>query len=110
MPPSIVICAKDSEFGYYDSKLAPKCPGLGKRDVLKGTVAAAAAHHLPVIAYCVMQGCGYGRRDHPEWRMIGADGKEINRICFNSTSIEVGSDEVPDGVLVSLSELAGVFS
>ncbi len=37
----LVIWGKDSEYAYYDSKVAPKCPGLGSRDVLKEAVESA---------------------------------------------------------------------
>jgi len=84
----VVIWAKDSEYAYYDSKVAPKCPGLGARDVLRETIDAAKPHGLPVIAYCVVQGNGYPLREHPEFRMIGADGQPIDRICFNSGYVE----------------------
>ncbi len=80
----LVIWAKDSEFAYYNSKVAPKCPGLGARDVLREAVEAAQPHKLPVIAYCVVQGNGYPLRDHPEFKMMDKDGKPIDRICFNS--------------------------
>jgi hypothetical protein len=84
----VVIWAKDSEFAYYNSKVAPKCPGMGERDVLREAMDAAKPHHLPIIAYCVVQGNGYPLRDHPEYRMIDKDGKPIDRICFNSGYIE----------------------
>lgn len=80
----IVIWAKDSEFAYYNSRVAPKCPGLGDRDVLRETVDAAAPYGLPVIAYCVVQGNGYPLREHPDFKMVDANGKPIDRICFNS--------------------------
>lgn len=37
----LVIWGKDGEYAYYDSKVAPKCPGLGERDVLREAVDAA---------------------------------------------------------------------
>ncbi|MCX5771895.1 MAG: beta-galactosidase trimerization domain-containing protein [Candidatus Hydrogenedentes bacterium] len=80
----VVIWAKDSEFAYYNSKVAPKCPGLGERDVLREAADAAKGLNLPVIAYCVVQGNGYPLRDHPEFKMTDKDGKPIDRICFNS--------------------------
>lgn len=84
----LVIWAKDSEFAYYNSKVAPKCPGLGERDVLREAVDAAKPHNLPIIAYCVVQGNGYPLRDHPEFKMIDKDGKPIDRICLNSGYME----------------------
>jgi hypothetical protein len=80
----LVIWGKDSEFAYYNSKCAPKCPGMGKRDVIQEAVDAARPHRLPVIVYCVVQGNGYSLRQHPEYRMVDAAGKPIERICFNS--------------------------
>ncbi len=84
----IVIWAKDSEYAYYDSKTAPKCPGLGDRDVLREVVDAAALHELPVIAYCVVQGNGYPLRHHPEYKMVDVHGKPIDRVCLNSGYLE----------------------
>jgi hypothetical protein len=80
----LVIWGKDSEYAYYNSKVAPKCPGLGSRDVLQEAVEAARPHHLPVIVYCVVQGNGYPLRQHPEYRMVDSAGKPIERICLNS--------------------------
>ncbi|HNR31828.1 MAG TPA: hypothetical protein PKI11_13145 [Candidatus Hydrogenedentes bacterium] len=80
----LVIWGKDSEYAYYDSQVAPKCPGLGERDILREAVNTAKPHDLPVIVYCVVQGNGYPLRDHPEYKMIDADGQPIDRICFNS--------------------------
>ena len=34
----VVIWARDGEYAYYNSKIMPKCPGLGSRDVLRETV------------------------------------------------------------------------
>ena len=79
----LVIWGKDSEYAYYNSKVAPKCPGLGSRDVLQEAVEAARPHHLPVIVYCVVQGNGYPLRQHPEYRMVDSAGKPIGRICLN---------------------------
>lgn len=79
----LVIWGKDSEFAYYDSKVAPKCPGLGDRDVLREAVEAARPHHLPVIVYCVVQGNGYPLREHPEYRMKDHEGRPIDRVCLN---------------------------
>jgi len=80
----VVLWAKDSEFAYYNSKVAPKCPGMGDRDALQEAMDAAKPHQLPIIAYCVVQGNGYPLRDHPEYKMIDKDGKPLDRICFNS--------------------------
>lgn len=80
----IVIWGKDGEYAYYDSKVAPKCPGLGDRDVLRETVEAAKPHNLPVIVYCVVQAGGYPLRQHPEFKMRDVEGKPIERVCLNS--------------------------
>jgi hypothetical protein len=81
----LVLWARDGEWAYYDSKLAAKVPGLGARDPLREAVDAAKPHKLPIIAYCVVQGGGRALREHPEWEMVGADGKPIpGRLCLNS--------------------------
>lgn len=84
----LVIWGKDSEYAYYNSKVAPKCPGLGERDVIQEAVDAARPHGLPVIVYCVVQGNGYPLRDDPEYKMAAADGTSIDRICLNSGYID----------------------
>jgi Hypothetical glycosyl hydrolase 6 len=84
----LVIWARDGEYAYYDSKLAPKCPGLGSRDPLRETMEAARPQRLPVIAYCVVQADGYAWRKHPEWRMMGADGAALPRMCLRSGYLE----------------------
>lgn len=84
----VVIWGKDSEYAYYNSKVAPKCPGMGERDVIQEAVEAAKPHKLPVIVYCVVQGNGYPLRDHPEHKMVAADGTPIDRICLNSGYME----------------------
>lgn len=80
----IVIWGKDGEYAYYNSKVAPKCPGLGDRDVIRETVEAAKPHNLPVIVYCVVQAGGYPLRQHPEFKMRDVEGKPIERVCLNS--------------------------
>jgi hypothetical protein len=47
---------------YYDSKLMPKAPGLGARDVIRESVDAAKPLGMPVIVYTVVQAGGMG---HP---------------------------------------------
>lgn len=80
----LVIWARDGEWAYYDSKIVPKCPGMGSRDILRETMAAAKPAKLPVVAYCVVQASGYAMREHPEWRMKDAKGEPIGRMCLNS--------------------------
>ncbi|MDX9753740.1 MAG: hypothetical protein RBU29_07245 [bacterium] len=83
----IVIWGKDSEYAYYNSNVAPRCPGLQGRDVIQETIDAAKSHKMPVIVYCVVQGNGYPLRTHPEYDMRGADGNRLGRICYNSDYI-----------------------
>lgn len=81
----LVIWGRDHEWAYYDSKLMPRAPGLGARDVIRESVEAAKPLGMPVIVYTVVQAGGWAIRQHPEWKMLGADGKVIEgRVCFNS--------------------------
>jgi hypothetical protein len=84
----VVIWARDGEYAYYNSRVAPKAPGLGARDVLAETVEEARKHALPVIAYCVVQQGGRFLREHPAFEMRGVDGKPIGRFCYNSGYLE----------------------
>ena len=84
----VVMWARDSEYTYYDSKLEAKAPGLGKRDVLREGVEQAHKLGLAVVAYCVQQYCSQTLRQHPEWRMVAADGQPIDRVCFRSGYLE----------------------
>ena len=84
----MVIWARDGVYTYYDSKLEPKAPGLGERDVLRETVDAAKPHGMPVIAYCVLQYPTRNLHEHPDWRMRDKDGNTIERVCFNSPYVE----------------------
>ncbi len=85
----VVIWARDGEYAYYDSKVMPKCPGLGSRDVLRETVQEGHRHGLPVIAYCVVQQGGHFLDDHPELAMRGSDGKRLGRYCYNSGYLSI---------------------
>ena len=80
----VVIWARDGEYAYYNSKIMPRCPGLGSRDVLRETVEEAHKQGLPVIAYCVVQQGGHFLDAHPELAMRGPDGKLLQRYCYNS--------------------------
>ncbi|MGQ9588731.1 MAG: hypothetical protein ACUVYA_00395 [Planctomycetota bacterium] len=80
----VVIWARDGEYAYYDSKLMPKCPGLGDRDILREAVEEGKRLGLPIIAYCVVQAGGHVYRSHADWRMLGPDGKPVGRMCFNT--------------------------
>ena len=88
----VVIWARDGEYAYYNSKVVPKCPGLGTRDVLRETVDEARIHDLPVIAYCVVQQGGRFLTQHPELAMRDPDGKPIGRYCYNSGYLAVMKD------------------
>jgi hypothetical protein len=85
----LVLWARDGDWAYYDSKLLPKAPGLGKRDPLRDACAEAKKHGLPLIAYCVVQQDGNYLDDHPQFRARAADGKPIGRLCLNSGYLEV---------------------
>jgi len=80
----LVLWVRDGDYAYYDSKLLPKAPGLGTRDPLREAMDEARPHHLPIIAYCVVQQGGHFLKAHPEWEMRGADGQPIGRFCYNS--------------------------
>jgi hypothetical protein len=86
----VVIWARDGSYAYYDSKVVPKCPGLGERDVLRETVEEARKTGLPVIAYCVVQQEGPVLKDHPEFAMRDPQGRPIpGRLCLNSGYLDV---------------------
>ncbi len=81
----LVIWGRDHEWTYYDSKLMPKAPGLGARDVIRESVDAAKPLGMPVIVYTVVQAGGWAIREHPAWKMVSVDGNVIEgRVCFNS--------------------------
>lgn len=85
----LVIWARDGEYAYYNSKIMPKPLGFGDRDVLRETIDEARKHHLPVIAYCVVQQGGRFLSQHPEFAMRGPDGKLIGRYCYNSGYLSI---------------------
>jgi hypothetical protein len=80
----LVIWARDGDYAYYNSKLLPKAPGLGKRDALRETMQEAQKYNLPVIAYCVVQQGGHFLDEHAEYEMRDCEGKRIGRLCYNS--------------------------
>jgi hypothetical protein len=81
----LVIWGRDSEWTYYNSKIEPKAPGLGDRDVLRETVDEARKHNMPVIVYCVLQYPNQTLRTHPNWKARDHNGNPINHlVCFNS--------------------------
>jgi hypothetical protein len=80
-----VVFMKDQNFAYYNSKLVRKCPNLGQRDLLRECLDTASDHGIPIVAYCQIQYDSAAWEAHPDWRMKGADGKEIHdRLCYNS--------------------------
>jgi hypothetical protein len=92
----LVIWARDGDYAYYDSKILPKAPGLGKRDVLQETMEEAQKHNLPVIAYCVVQQGGHFLDEHPEYEMHDYQGNRIGRFCYNSGYLEVMKEIVAE--------------
>jgi len=92
----LVIWARDGDYAYYDSKLLPKAPGLGKRDALQETMDEAQKHNLPVIAYCVVQQGGHFLDKHPEYEMRDYQGNRIGRFCYNSGYLDVVKDVVAE--------------
>jgi hypothetical protein len=81
----LVIWARDGDWAYYDSKLQPKCPGLGSRDVLRESVEEGHKLGLPIIAYCQLQYPGQTLRQNPDWRAVDKDGKPIDgRVCYRT--------------------------
>ncbi len=86
----VVLWARDGEYAYYNSKIMPKCPGLGGRDPLREGVDEAKKRDLPLIAYCVIQQGGHFINEHPEFAPRDADGKIIGgRYCYRSGYLEV---------------------
>ena len=84
----LVVWARDGDYAYYDSTLLPKAPGRGARDPLREALEEARQHHLPIIAYCVVQQGGHFLKAHPEFQMRSADGEAIGRFCLNSGYLE----------------------
>lgn len=81
----LVIWAREGDWAFYDSKLQPKPPGLGARDVLREAVEEGRRLGLPVIAYCQIQYPSRTLREHPDWRAVDKDGKGIEgRVCYRS--------------------------
>ncbi|HAM73601.1 MAG TPA: hypothetical protein DCM86_18365 [Verrucomicrobiales bacterium] len=85
----LVLWTREGDWAFYNSRLQPKAPGLGGRDVLREGVEEGKRLGLPVIAYCQVQYPSQALREHPEWRMVGADGKPIEgRVCYRSGYLE----------------------
>jgi hypothetical protein len=84
----VVMWGRDGDFAYYDSKVLPKAPGLGKRDALREAVEEARARHLPIIVYCAVQQDGHLLQSRPDWAMRTPDGQLLDRYCYNSGYLE----------------------
>lgn len=81
----LVIWTREGDWAFYNSKLQPKPPGLGDRDVLREAVDEGRKLGLPIIAYCQVQYPAHALREHPDWRMVDPDGKPIDgRVCYRS--------------------------
>ena len=92
----LVIWARDGDYAYYNSKLLPKAPGLGDRDILNETMAEAQKHNLPVITYCVVQQGGHFLKNYPEYEMRDFQGNRIGRFCYNSGYLEMMKEIVAE--------------
>ena len=99
---------------FYQSKIAPHYPGLGRRDLLAEALEAAHANGQKVIAYLASI---WGDRDlymkHPDWAQRKADGRatswddEYNSVAMDPLSPyrgyfaaiveEIGADYPVDG-------------
>ncbi len=84
----LVLWVRDGDYAYYNSRLLPKAPGIGTRDPLREAMDESRKHHLPILAYCVVQQGGHYLKEHPEWEMRGSDGKPLGRFCYNSGYLE----------------------
>ncbi len=81
----LVIWTREGDWAFYNSKLQPKPPGLGQRDVLREAVEEGRKLGLPIIAYCQVQSPSYTLHEHPDWCAVDKDGKPISgRVCYRS--------------------------
>ncbi len=85
----LVLWVRDGEFTFHNSKLLPKPPGQGERDVLLEAVEEGRKAGLLIIAYCQLQYPAFELRQHPEWKVIQSNGNPINHlVCFNTGYVE----------------------
>lgn len=99
----LVIWARDGDWAYYDSKLQPKPPGLGARDVLREAAGEGRRLGLPVIAYCQVQNPTHALRKHPDWRMIDKDGDPVEgRVCYRSDYLNYMKEMVDEQLALGI--------
>ena len=80
----LILFCKDSEYTYYKSKYRPMPESLGGRDLLSEVCEAAEGRDIRVLCYAVVQYDSYARKNHPEWELVGADGRGLGRLCLRS--------------------------
>jgi hypothetical protein len=80
----VIIFSKDTEFAYYHSKLRPSPQSLNNRDILLEVCDAAKGTDIKVLAYMVCQYDSYAMRNHPDWEMVGQDGRKLGRVCLRN--------------------------
>lgn len=77
--PTLYFFAKDCYgHAYYQSSIGHLHPALKGRDFLQEILAAAQLRNLPVIAYYSVIWDNHAAEQHPEWRMLGPDGKALS--------------------------------
>ncbi len=87
-----IMDVKSQCYAYYDTKLMPKDPGLGKRDLAAELAAAAKKHGLLWGAYVPPSTIESLVHEHPDWQQLTADGSPEAKnwgfwhtvFCYNS--------------------------